>query len=227
MMEQQTFGELGCPRYVEYSEHIRESGQRLLSIISDILDMSNIEAGRVRLDPASVEVAPMVAGAIDHARALAEDKGVELNADVASGERVFADRQMIEKVLRRLLRNAVKFTPRGGRVDLTAAFRDEEIAIEVRDTGIGISELALSRIARPFETAGSTLENGSKGSGLGLAIARSLIELHGGRLEIESAPSEGACIRVRLPRRGEAHVEAAALFRRGEGAGAISLVKSA
>jgi two-component system, cell cycle sensor histidine kinase PleC len=215
MMEHETFGPLGSVRYNEYSAHIRDSGQRLLFLISDILDMSNIEAGRVTLDRTEFDIEQVVKNAVDHVRKVAEDKGVSIAAAWSPEASLAADRRMIEKVLRKLLRNAVKFTPEGGKVEVFAIVDPTETIIEVRDTGVGISPTALARIGRPFEIADSPMEDGSKGSGLGLAISRALVELHGGRLDIASTLGEGASIRMRLPRRTEQAMEDAPLFRLG------------
>ena len=213
MMEQQTFGPLGSLRYTEYTSHIRESGQRLLSLISDILDMSNIEAGRVRLDRSEFDIGPVVASALDHVANVAMEKNIALTVEGIVDARLFADRQMLEKVLRRLLRNAVKFTPDGGRVGMRSWIVGGDAIFEVEDTGMGISPSALARIGKPFEIADSPMENGYKGSGLGLAIARALIELHGGGLIISSSQGQGARMRVRLPLRGDEALEPSPLFR--------------
>jgi two-component system, cell cycle sensor histidine kinase PleC len=213
MMEQETFGPLGSPRYLEYSADIRGSGQRLLALISDVLDMSNIEAGRVRLDRSLFEIEQVVASALDHVRAVASEKNIAITTELSAAAPLFGDRQMIEKVLRRLLRNAVKFTPDGGRVVVRSNVKETEAVLEVADTGVGISDAALARIGRPFEIADAPMENGSKGSGLGLAIARALVELHGGELDIRSAPGKGAKVRVHLPLRGDLRNEERPLFR--------------
>ena len=199
MMEQQTFGALGNPRYLDYCAHIRESGQTLLSLISDVLDMSRIEAGRMRLERKDVEIGEVVSTGVEALREKAQEKDIELTFVPFQRQSISADRNAVAKVLDSLLRNAIKFTPEGGRVTVRGRRVPGGVNIYVEDTGIGISRAELDRVAKPFEQSECSLENGMKGSGLGLAIARSLVELHGGSLRIRSTVGTGTIVRVRLP----------------------------
>ncbi|MDB5569048.1 MAG: multi-sensor signal transduction histidine kinase [Hyphomicrobiales bacterium] len=199
VMEQETFGTLGSPKYIDYASHIRASGRHLLGIISDVLDMSTLEAGRLTLVKTEFEIDSLVSGALDVVRAEAEDKQITLSAESLPGVPVSADREAIEKIMGKLMRNAVKFTPSGGRVSVRCRLIDGAMNIYVEDSGVGIPPEALARIGRPFEQINSPLQNGIKGSGLGLAIARSLAELHGGSLRIRSTVGAGTLVRVRLP----------------------------
>jgi two-component system cell cycle sensor histidine kinase PleC len=199
MMEHETFGALGCPKYVDYSAHIHQAGNHLLGVISDVLDMSRLESGKVQLQPALFEIDAAVSRALEVMRHAAQDKEITLQAESLPKTVLFADRQAIEKVLISLLRNAVKFTPEGGRISLRSRVDEGQISIYVEDTGVGIAPEALPRLGRPFEQIDSPLENGNKGSGLGLAIARSLVELHGGSLHIRSSLGSGTIVRIRLP----------------------------
>ena len=199
IMEQQTFGALGCERYLDYSSHIRKSGEHLLSVISDVLDMSRIEAGRLRLERAKMEVQDLLSKSIDQVRAGAELKNISLIAEIMPKQTIHADAEQLQKVLVSLLRNAVKFTPEGGRVVLRGRILPDAVNIYVEDTGVGISQEALSRLGKPFEQIDTPLENGMRGSGLGLAIARSLVELHGGTLRIRSTVGTGTIVRLQLP----------------------------
>ena len=199
VMEHQTFGPLGSPRYVDYAAHIRASGRHLLGIISDVLDMSTLEAGRLTLVKSEFNLASAVEDAFEAVRAEAEDKQITLLAQELPIAALRADRDAIEKVLGKLVRNAVKFTPSGGRVAVRCRLSDDSVHLYVEDTGVGIPAEALARIGRPFEQINSPLLNGVKGSGLGLAIARSLTELHGGDLRITSEVGVGTQVRVRLP----------------------------
>ncbi len=199
VMEQETFGTLGSPKYIDYASHIRASGRHLLGIISDVLDMSTLEAGRLTLVKTEFEIDSLMSGALDLVRAEAEEKQITLTAESLPGIPVSADREAIEKIMGKLLRNAVKFTPSGGRVAVRCRLIDGAMNIYVEDSGVGIPPEALARIGRPFEQINSPLQNGIKGSGLGLAIARSLAELHGGSLRIRSTVGAGTLVRVRLP----------------------------
>jgi two-component system cell cycle sensor histidine kinase PleC len=200
MMEHETFGALGCAKYIDYSSHIRESGQHLLGVISDVLDMSRLESGKVTLHPESFEIDSAISRAIEALRFAAEEKNIKLEAESLPKTKLFADRNAIEKVLVSLLRNAVKFTPDGGRISLRSRLdEDDALVLYVEDSGVGIAPDVLPRLGRPFEQVDSPLDNGNKGSGLGLAIARSLVELHGGTLTIRSSLGSGTIVRIRLP----------------------------
>jgi two-component system, cell cycle sensor histidine kinase PleC len=200
MMEQQTFGPLGSPKYQDYCSHIHESGQYLLHVFSDVLDMSRLEAGRVRLNRSEFGVETAIKNAMRDVEAAAQAKNLAIDVDVSPAESIQADREAVERILVTLLRNAVKFTPDGGAISIGAQAFDEQIYIYVEDTGPGIASADLSRLGRPFEQADLTLANGMKGSGLGLAIANSLVELHGGSLRINSTLGEGTVVLVALPR---------------------------
>ncbi|MFN3888954.1 MAG: ATP-binding protein [Beijerinckiaceae bacterium] len=199
LMERQTFGALGSPRYIDYATHINVSGRHLLGIISDVLDMSTLEAGKMRLHKSEFEIDAVVDCVLENVRAEAEEKNISLRVEMLRGVPVSADREALEKIIGKLLRNAIKFTPQGGRVGVRCRLVDGAMNIFVEDTGAGIPREALDRICRPFEQINSPLQNGMKGSGLGLAIARSLAELHGGSLRIRSTVGQGTVVRVRLP----------------------------
>ena len=199
MMEHETFGALGNERYVDYCSHIRKSGEGLLAVISDVLDMSRIEAGRLSLERESLEIADVITGCVAELRGAAQTKGVVLSTGDLGKQAISGDRQQLQKVLASLLRNALKFTPEGGVVNVRTRVLAESVKIYVEDTGAGIPPEALARIGRPFEQLDTPLEDGMRGSGLGLAIARSLVELHGGSLRIRSVVGAGTSVRVQLP----------------------------
>ncbi len=199
MMEHQTFGALGNDRYVDYCSHIRKSGEGLLAVISDVLDMSRIEAGRLSLQRESVDVEEVITGCVATLRADAEAKGVALSSGTLSPQSISGDKEQLQKVLDSLLRNALKFTPCGGVVNVRMRILNETVKIYVEDTGVGIPPEALARVGRPFEQIDTPLEDGMRGSGLGLAIARSLVELHGGTLRIRSVVGAGTSVRIQLP----------------------------
>ncbi|MGO8800216.1 MAG: ATP-binding protein [Roseiarcus sp.] len=205
MMEQQPFGPLGSPKYRDYCSHIHESGQYLLHVVSDVLDMSSLEAGRVRLNRSDFGVESAVSNAVRDIEATARAKSLAIDIDVNPAESIHADREAVERILVTLLRNAVKFTPEGGAISIGAQAFDNQIYIYVEDTGPGIAGADLSRLGRPFEQADTMLANGMKGSGLGLAIANSLVELHGGSLRVNSNLGEGTIVLLALPKLPAAH----------------------
>jgi two-component system, cell cycle sensor histidine kinase PleC len=199
LMHQETFGALGSPKYADYCSDIRQSGQYLLSVISDVLDMSRLESGRVRLQKTDFEIDAAVGAAVAAVEAIATEKEISLLAETLPNTSIHADRAAIEKILTILLRNAVKFTPNHGRVSVRTRMVQGALNIYVEDTGIGIPPAPLARLGRPFEQLDGTLDNGMKGSGLGLAIARSLVDLHGGSIRIRSSVGNGTIVLVHLP----------------------------
>jgi two-component system, cell cycle sensor histidine kinase PleC len=199
IMESAMFGPLGADKYREYCQDIRESGQYLLEVINDVLDMSKIEAGRIRLDLEELDLERILADAMRVVSARAQDKRLTLTANVAAGVRFKADRRALKQVALNLLSNAVKFTPEAGRVTVRGRASSGSIMFAIEDTGIGISKDALVRLGRPFEQVESQLTKSHQGSGLGLAIAKSLTELHGGTMRIRSTLGAGTIVIVRLP----------------------------
>ncbi|HEU5276027.1 MAG TPA: ATP-binding protein [Xanthobacteraceae bacterium] len=193
------FGPLGADRYGEYCRDIHSSGQYLLEVINDVLDMSKIEAGRLRLDRETLQLDQILADSLRVVSGRAADKGVALGLDVAPDVDFEGDRRACKQIILNLLSNAVKFTPEGGRVNVLGRMRGDSIVIAIGDSGIGIPPDALRKLGRPFEQVESQLTKSHQGSGLGLAIAKSLVELHGGCMRIRSAPGEGTLVVVRLP----------------------------
>jgi len=200
IMESGMFGALGAEKYHEYCRDIRQSGLFLLEVINDILDMSKIEAGRMKLDFEDIELDRILAEAMRVVSSRADDKQLALSADVAPSLIFKADRRALKQIALNLLSNAVKFTPEGGQISVRGRLSGGAITIAIRDTGIGIEREALKKLGRPFEQVESQLTKSHQGSGLGLAIAKSLIELHGGAMRIRSEPGKGTLVVVRLPR---------------------------
>ena len=200
LMEGETFGPLGSEKYRDYCAHILAGGQYLLNVISDVLDMSQLESGHIRLRPESFKVERAISKALLDVAATARDKRVMIEVEADGADAIEADFAAVERILVTLLRNAVKFSPEGGVVTVGAQAVADQMYFYVEDAGSGIGPDDISRLGRPFEQAETTMANGMKGSGLGLAIANSLIELHGGLLRITSKPGEGTAVLVSLPR---------------------------
>ncbi len=199
IMESGMFGPLGAEKYTEYSRDIRESGEYLLDVINDILDMSKIEAGGIRLSPETVELEPILADCQRVVSTRAREKHLNLHAQIDPDLVLVADRRAVKQIALNLLSNAVKFTPDGGAVTVYGRTRGGMATIAIRDDGIGIPKGALHKLGRPFEQVESQLTKKYQGSGLGLAIAKSLAELHGGDMHIRSTLGKGTVVVVRLP----------------------------
>jgi len=210
MMLSGAFGPLGDEKYGEYCRDIQKSGQFLLRVISDILDMARLEAGRIEIDREPLEVEDLVAEAVEAYAAEAERSGIRIVTETASSLTLYADREAVRQVLFNLVSNALKFTPEGGLIRIEASRRSDGVALVVGDTGIGIPQPALGKLGQPFEQVQSQLTRSHKGSGLGLAISRSLIALHGGEMDIVSKEGVGTTVAAYFPFRPAAASEAAA-----------------
>jgi two-component system, cell cycle sensor histidine kinase PleC len=200
IMESGMFGPLGADKYQEYCRDILSSGQYLLDVINDILDMAKIEAGRIRLDFEELNLDTLLAEATRVVSARAQDRQLEVASRISPDLGLRADRRALKQIVLNLLSNAVKFTPSGGRVTVRGRSADGCIILAIADTGIGIAPDALARLGRPFEQVESQLTKSHQGSGLGLAISKSLVELHGGRMRIRSTLGKGTLVVVRLPK---------------------------
>jgi two-component system cell cycle sensor histidine kinase PleC len=205
IMESGMFGPLGAEKYHEYCRDIRESGNYLLDVINDILDMSKIEAGRTRLDLELVELEHILTDAMRVLAGRAEEKRLVLKLEIPGPIPLKADRRAVKQIVLNLLSNAVKFTPDGGRVTVRGRMAGDAVMIAIEDTGIGIPKDALANLGKPFEQVESQLTKSHQGSGLGLAIAKSLVELHGGSMRIRSTPGVGTVVLLRLPIDGKPH----------------------
>ena len=194
-------GPVGDKRYLEYADHIHESGEHLLELINDILDLSKIEAGKIDFHEEAVDVVHVVRSTLVVMKERAETAGLTIQCDVpADLPQLRADERKIKQILLNLLSNAVKFTPRGGTVTLeVTADSRHGFVIGVIDTGIGIAPENMSKVMTPFGQAESHLGREYQGTGLGLPVTKALAELHGGTFEIESRPGEGTTARVRIP----------------------------
>ena len=199
MMSQEMFGKLGSPKYSEYALDIRKSGQFLLDVINDILDMSKIEAGRVDLELSTVELGSMLEEVLRLVGPRAAEGGIELRQDKGKTNEFVADRRALKQVFINLISNAVKFTPEGGTVTIKSSGGDETISVQIIDTGIGIPQRDIEKLGRPFEQVENQFTKSKGGSGLGLAISKSLVDLHGGSLTIASKEGVGTTVTVTIP----------------------------
>ena len=193
------FGVLGSDKYQEYCHDILTSGHYLLEVINDILDMSKIEAGRMRLDMEPLNLAQTITESLRVVSGRAAEKRLTLDSDFQDTVPLVADRRAVKQIMVNLLSNAVKFTPEGGRVIVRNRVINGSVVLMIADTGIGIAQQSLARLCQPFEQVESSLAKTYHGSGLGLAIAKSLAGLHGGSMKMRSKLGVGTVICVTLP----------------------------
>jgi signal transduction histidine kinase len=201
LMRHQIHGPLGHARYDEYAGDIQRSGQLLLSLINDLLDVTKLEAGRYELTESECDLAALTREALGLVKIQAERGGVSLNATIdADLPLLFADERALRQVVLNLLSNAVKFTPHGGSVRITCARNaDGDPAIVVKDTGRGIAHEDMKKLFQPFVRAADAKLADTPGTGLGLAIVKSLVELHQGAITLESRVGFGTTVTVILP----------------------------
>ena len=216
IMEQGLFGPLGNPQYSEYAEDIRRSASHLLSIISDILDLSKIEAGRMELHEEMIDLAYVVNSCRTIVKEAAANAGLALRTLLPDGlPPLHADKRSVRQILLNLLSNAIKFTPNGGGVMVEARLEPAgDLALIVRDTGIGMSPDDVEIVLQPFGQVESAHTRSHDGTGLGLPITKSLAEMHGGSMTVESEVGKGTAIIVRFP---AARVGSRALYDAGNG----------
>ncbi len=201
IIKTQMLGEVGNAEYLDYAKHIHQSGQRLLDVINDILELSRLDAGKRTLNEAPVDMAGVALKCLLLIKERAMGAGVGLENHLAGDlPRLRCDERRLRQVLLNLLANAVTFTPAGGRVWLEAsADRERGFVVTVSDTGIGMAADDIPRALERFGQIDSGLTRQHEGAGLGLPLSKNLVELHGGRLEIESTPGAGTCVTITFP----------------------------
>jgi len=203
VLREEMAGPLNEPQR-QYVDDVLEAGQHLLSLINDILDLAKVEAGRMELALADVSIHDTLETGLTMHQARADRQAVtlELRVDPDVGA-IRADERKIRQVVFNLVSNAVKFTPSGGRVDVTAQRHDGVVEIAVADTGVGISPADQERIFEEFQQAGAPGAGSAEGTGLGLTLSKRFVELHGGRLWVHSTPGAGTTFRFTLPAEDE------------------------
>ena len=198
VLQDRLFGDLN-DKQAEYVADIHASGRHLLALINDILDLSKIEAGRMDLQITPFALSDVVQNSVALSRERATREGIALGLEVDPGIGVIeADERMLKQVLFNLLSNALKFTAKGGHVDVSAHAVGDDVVVSVRDDGVGIASADQARIFEEFQQVGTS--HLQEGTGLGLAISRRFIELHGGSLRVESEPGHGSAFTFALPR---------------------------
>jgi PAS domain S-box-containing protein len=201
MISSETLGTIENRKYREYASDIAGSGQHLLELINDILDLSKIEAGKLELDEAEVDIAKVIDSCLTLVNRRAEEGGVILDLDLSEGlPLIHGDERRLKQIVINVLTNAIEFTSTGGRVSVGVAIVGAgNLALSVSDTGIGISPEDLSKVMETFGQVQNVFSRDHQGSGLGLPLSRALAELHGGTLDIESTFGAGTTVTLRLP----------------------------
>ena len=199
VLGEKMFGELN-EKQAEYTDDILSSGRHLLSLINDILDLSKIEAGRMELEVTTFHLPDAIENALTLIRERASRHGIRLNQVIDDRLGDFTgDERKVKQVLVNLLSNAVKFTPEGGQIKVEASLGDSAAIISVVDTGIGIAKEDQEAIFEEFRQVGSNYAHKREGTGLGLTLTRKFVELHGGKIWVESEAGKGSKFTFTLP----------------------------
>jgi signal transduction histidine kinase len=199
MIGAEVFGP-GVPRYRDYAMDIHGAGEHLLSLINDILDISKAEAGKLDLRVESTDLCALINECTRLMRGRAVEHNLRINADIIPLPRLFIDRLRVKQILLNLLSNAIKFTEEGGVISVEATHEEAEgVVVCVRDTGIGIAPEMIPLAFEPFRQIDSTLSRKFEGTGLGLPLVKTLVELHGGEVRIESALRKGTAVFILFP----------------------------
>ncbi len=201
IIHQQMFGEINIPQYVDYAGDILKSGRHLLTIINDILDLTKAEIGRLKLNLETTDIGGLMREAIHQHEPEIASKRQKLEIGISdSAGTINADRRKLQQIIGNILSNAVKFTPEEGHISVTVTGGKRDVSIAIRDDGIGMREEDTRLALDAFRQIDSKLSRQYDGAGLGLPIARIMTELHNGTLTIDSAPGEGTCVTITLPR---------------------------
>ena len=201
IIQNEALGPVGQPDYRDYAENIQISGRHLLKLINDILDLSKIEVGKLALNEDRFKVGDIIHACIALMGGQAREAGVDLQRETAETlPTIYADERMLRQILINLLSNAIKFTPKGGSVRVRAwDHPDDGLVLQVADTGIGMTLEDIPRAMIRFAQTPSPVTRKFEGNGLGLPLTKSLIELHGGSLDLQSKVDVGTTVTVRLP----------------------------
>lgn len=209
LMRHQTYGPLGDPRYGEYVQSIKASGEHLLASFAAILDLAELDSGQKALRSDPVAVDQVMASVVQRFRAQAERAGITFRLGESCGAVVYGDRLGLTRMLSNVVENSLRFTKSGGRITIAGFAARDGVVIEVTDTGIGMDEERLASLSQPFALGDATFTRDGVGPGLGISISRAIAELTGGHMAIDSSPSLGTTVAFSLPVHAEEQLQAA------------------
>jgi signal transduction histidine kinase len=202
MMHREIMGPIGIPAYKEYAQHIHESGIHLLALVEEMLDLAKVEAGKLQIERVPTQPGTLFAESLVMLRSTAAAAAVEIvvDGDPSNWPVLEADPVKLKQVFVNLIGNAIKFTAVGGRVTISSEIDEATLRVRIRDTGIGIRTEDIPLVLQPFYRVNSVLDGRHQGAGLGLPFSKSVVELHGGTLAIESELGSGTTVTISLPR---------------------------
>ncbi|MSO68748.1 MAG: HAMP domain-containing histidine kinase [Alphaproteobacteria bacterium] len=199
LIADEALGAVGHPNYKTFAQDIQKSGEHLTGLVSDILDITRLKAGTFTFRPQPIRLGPTIDAVVRSMQQAASDAQIALTSNAASDIAVMADPTAAERVLRNILSNAIKFTPKGGRVEISVLeAKDGMVGLAVKDNGIGIPPAKQAAIFEPFEQVNSSFVRAQQGPSLGLSIVKSLMEGQGGRVDLESEVGAGTTMTLRF-----------------------------
>ena len=201
MMHREVMGPIGVPTYKEYAQHIHDSGLHLLSLVEEMLDLAKVEAGKLQIDRMRIPPGVLLAESLVMLQMSAENAkvGLVVDGDPSAWPVLDGDPVKLKQVFVNLIGNAIKFTPVGGHVTVSGEVVDAALRVRIQDTGIGMRAQDIPLVLQPFYRVNSVLDGKHQGAGLGLPFAKSVVELHGGTLGIESELGSGTTVTITLP----------------------------
>lgn len=200
VLRTEVYGPVGSQTYKDYANHIHESGEHMLSLVNEVLDVATIEAGKREFHMEELDLSELVAETVEVFEQMAEERGITLVADIDEVPALMnADRRAIVQIMQNLISNALKFSDSSGKVVVAVAHINDGLAVSVSDAGRGIPASRLAKITEPFYQAHNDEYTSQEGSGLGLAIVKSLVDAHSGSLNVRSAEGRGTTVRVFFP----------------------------
>ena len=199
MLQEDSFGELNT-KQKRFANHVSTSGKHLLEIINDILDLSKVEAGKIKLHFEEFDVNDITRNVYNIISPLARKKHIDINFQVSKNARIYADKTRFKQIFYNLMSNAVKFTPENGHVEVAVTIEDKLLQLSVIDNGIGMNKEEQDKLFTPFYQVDSSMTRKYQGTGLGLSIVKNIVELHRGTIEVKSEAGEGSTFTIKLPR---------------------------
>lgn len=199
ILASELYGPLGADQYRQYAEIIRTSGEKLLNLVNQVVEIARLQMGDIELDPQPQPLLPIVEALGESSQTALAARRLRLQVELGDNPEVLADSRALRTILANLLQNAIAFSPEDGAISICAQPRGERLEIVVRNDGDGVDPDELPRLLRPFEQGQNALTRHGEGAGLGLAICNLACQAMGGRLRLISAPGEGFAAHIELP----------------------------
>jgi signal transduction histidine kinase len=199
ILASELYGPLGADQYRQYAEIIRSSGEKLLNLVNQVVEIARLQMGDIELNPQPQPLGPIIETLGESSQQMLADRKLRLQTELGDNAEVLADCRALRTVLANLLQNAIAFSPEDSTITISAQHRGDQLEIVVHNEGAGVDPDELPRLLRPFEQGQNALTRHGEGAGLGLAICNLACQAMGGRLRLVSAPEAGFAAHIELP----------------------------